>query len=153
MTILRSMLLAIATVVVLSGCGTMNSVVPPSTDLEFNVAKDVNPDPNGRPSPVVVRVLELNSRSVFDSQDFFALYDNPEAALGEDLLSKDELVLEPGEEKSYEMRLDRKTRFIAVMAAYRDLEHSRWRDVVVADPEGYDSFDVKIGKLSISIKD
>ncbi|MDH2432934.1 type VI secretion system lipoprotein TssJ [Pokkaliibacter sp. MBI-7] len=143
----------LAAVALLSGCSTVNSVVPPSTDLDFKVSKQVNPDPSGRASPLVVRIYELSSRSVFDSQDFFALYDNPDQVLSQDMLSKDELVLEPGSKKTVTLRLDRKTRYIAVMAAFRDIENARWRDVVVADPEGYDDFDVNIEKLSITLRD
>ena len=48
-----------------SGCKTINAVVPPSTDITFNASADINPDINDRPSPVVVKIFELSSRTIF----------------------------------------------------------------------------------------
>nr|MDC2856875.1 type VI secretion system lipoprotein TssJ [Ningiella sp. W23] len=50
----------------------MNKIVPPSTDLIINVSKNVNPDTSERPSPVVMKIFELSSRTIFDTQDFLA---------------------------------------------------------------------------------
>ena len=79
------------------GCSTVNKFVPPSTDLKINVSKNVNPDTSDRPSSVVMKIFELSSRTIFDTQDFFSLYDTPEKILGPDLLKKDELELQPHE--------------------------------------------------------
>lgn len=98
-----------ALLVFLVGCSTVNKFVPPSTDLNINVAADVNPDISGRPSPVVLKVFELSSRTIFDTQDFFSLYDTPEEILGPDLLKKDELELQPGSKLEYKMSLNRNT--------------------------------------------
>ena len=68
----------IITLGLLTGCATVNAIVPPSTDLKFNVSPDINPDKSGRASPVVVKVFELSSRTIFDTQDFFTLYESPE---------------------------------------------------------------------------
>ena len=77
---------------ILTGCQAVYATFPPSTKLHFKVAADINPDIEGRPSPVIIRVYELASKTVFENQDFFALYDNPEAILRTDLLKKDELL-------------------------------------------------------------
>lgn len=137
-----------ALLVFLVGCSTVNKFVPPSTDLNINVAADVNPDISGRPSPVVLKVFELSSRTIFDTQDFFSLYDTPEEILGPDLLKKDELELQPGSKLEYRMSLNRNTRFIGVVLAYRDIEKARWRSVIEVDPTGYDDIDVNVESLA-----
>ena len=86
-------LLSFSLLFLVMGCTTMNKIVPPSTDLIINVSKNVNPDTSERPSPVVMKIFELSSRTIFDTQDFFSLYDTPEKILGPDLLKKDELHL------------------------------------------------------------
>ncbi|POB66856.1 type VI secretion system lipoprotein TssJ, partial [Vibrio vulnificus] len=51
----------ITTIIVflLMGCSAANMVVSPYSNLEIKTGFNVNPDMNGRPSPVVVYVLEL----------------------------------------------------------------------------------------------
>lgn len=56
---------------VLMGCSAANLVVDPYADLEITAYHNINPDSNGRPSPVVVYVFELTSNTLFESQDFF----------------------------------------------------------------------------------
>jgi type VI secretion system protein VasD len=138
---------------VLAGCQAVYATFPPSTKLHFRVAQDINPDLDGRPSPVIIKVYELASKTVFENQDFFALYDNPDAILRTDLLKKDELVFEPGQRSEYRMALQPATRAVAVVVAYRDIEGARWRAVVDVKPTGYDDFYVYVDKLAVYIRE
>lgn len=137
----------------LAGCQAVYATFPPSTKLHFKVAADINPDIEGRPSPVIIRVYELASKTVFENQDFFALYDNPEAILRTDLLKKDELVFEPGQRNEYRMALQPATKAVALVAAYRDIDGARWRAVVDVKPTGYDDFYVYVDKLAVYIRE
>ncbi len=150
-TLIRALVVTIA--LGLSACSTVNRVVPPWTDLQFTVSEDINPDTQGRPSPVVVTVFELASRSVFDGQDFFALYDNAEQALGPDLLKRTEYEFEPGSEAKVELQLNPHSRYAAVIVAFRDLANARWREVVEVDPQGYDTFTVTLEGVSVFVRD
>jgi len=132
-----------------TSCTTLNAIVPPSTDITFNTSADVNPDSSGRASPVVVKVFELSSRTIFDTQDFFTLYEKPEDILGPDLLKKDELELQPEQLKELKMVLDKNTRYVGFVVAYRNIDSSRWRAVVEADPTGYKNIKMNIEKLAI----
>ena len=138
---------------ILVGCQAVYSTFPPSTKLHFRVAADINPDFDNRPSPVIIRVYELASKTVFENQDFFALYDSPETVLRTDLLKKDELVFEPGQRNEYRMALQPATKAVAVVAAYRDIEGARWRAVVDVKPTGYDDFYVYVDKLAVYIRE
>jgi len=132
----------------ISSCATFNNIVPPSTDLRINVAENVNPDITGRPSPVVMKVFELSSRTIFDTQDFFSLYDEPELILGPDLLKKDELELQPDSKQKYMMKLNRNTRYVGLIVAYRDIDKARWRSVIEVDPTGYDDISVNVEAIA-----
>ena len=130
------------------GCSTVNKLVPPSTDLIINVSKNVNPDTSDRPSPVVMKIFELSSRTIFDTQDFFSLYDTPEKLLGPDLLKKDELELQPNSVQKYKMSLNRNTRYVGVVVAYRNIDQARWRAVIEVDPTGYDDINVNVEAIA-----
>ena len=153
MNAIKMTILVLLSLAVLAGCQAVYSTFPPSTTLHFRVASDINPDLDNRPSPVIIKVYELASKTVFESQDFFALYDNPEATLRTDLLKKDELVFEPGQRNEYRMTLQPATKAVAVIAAYRDIEGARWRAVVDVKPTGYDDFYVYVDKLAVYIRE
>jgi type VI secretion system protein VasD len=101
---------------------------PPST-LSIRIAATamLNPDARTRPSPVVLRVYELKSTSQFESADFLSLYDKDQATLGADMVARDEIVLQPSEVKTLSRLLNPDTKFVAAIAAFRDLERARWR--------------------------
>ncbi|WP_166839665.1 type VI secretion system lipoprotein TssJ [Rheinheimera pleomorphica] len=153
MKIIKALVLMWLSLTLLAGCQAVYATFPPSTKLHFRVATDINPDFDGRPSPVIIKVYELASKTVFENQDFFALYDNPEAILRTDLLKKDELVFEPGQRNEYRMALQPATKAVAVVAAYRDIEGARWRAVVDVKPTGYDDFYVYVDKLAVYIRE
>jgi type VI secretion system protein VasD len=100
---------------------------PPLLQGSIKADPTINPDLHGRPSPVVVRVYELKSLEAFNNADFFALFDKESETLGSDLLGREEYDLRPAETRPYKRQLQPDTKFIGVVAAFRDLEHSRWR--------------------------
>ena len=146
-------LLSFSLLFLVMGCSTMNKIVPPSTDLIINVSKSVNPDTSERPSPVVMKIFELSSRTIFDTQDFFSLYDTPEKILGPDLLKKDELELQPDSVQQYKMSLNRNTRYVGVVVAYRNIDQARWRAVIEVDPTGYDDINVNVEAIATYMRE
>ena len=125
----------------LAGCGMFSKAPPPApppapspkpSTLSINVvtSDNINPDARNRPSPVVVRVYELKSAAQFDSTDFVSLYEKDQALLGADIVVRDEFVLRPGETKAINKLLAADTKFIGVLAAFRELERARWRGLV-----------------------
>ncbi|SAK51095.1 type VI secretion system lipoprotein TssJ [Caballeronia ptereochthonis] len=126
---------------------------PPPTVVRINVnALDkVNPDHTGRPSPVLVRVYELKATAAFDSADFFTLYGRDQATLGADLNAKNEFLLKPGDSQSVEQTVQPGTKFVAVVAAYRDIERSRWRATVPVPPNQTTVLTVRVDRADVSI--
>ncbi|MGI0119423.1 type VI secretion system lipoprotein TssJ [Zooshikella sp. RANM57] len=119
-------------------------------DLEVVVAPDANPDHSGRPSPVVVKLYELNSPVVFENADFFALYSDPVKVLGASLLGQEEHEFVPGSTSELNLLLNPSTQFVAFLAAYRDIENANWRLVVKVEPLSSNEFSLRINRLSLS---
>lgn len=117
----------------LAACGsaTPAPAKDEAIDLRLQVvaSKDVNPDERGRASPIMVRVYELKSGTAFQSADFFSLQDDDRKAAGGDVLVSDEFILRPGETKTIERHANPSTNLIGVLAGYRNLTRSTWRDV------------------------
>ncbi|TFY90527.1 type VI secretion system lipoprotein TssJ [Pseudomonas kairouanensis] len=119
----------------LAGCSSFS---PFSTltklDLTLTASDEVNPDQHGRPSPVVVQLLALRHPVAFENADFFSLYGRAEQTLSKDWVAGEELELRPGEQKVLKLSVDPHSRYVGVLAAYRDLPHVQWRTVLPMAP-------------------
>ena len=96
-TLLLHTLTALA-LLLMAGCSSLS---PYSTVTKLNLtltaSDQLNPDLNGRPSPIVVRLLELKHPVAFENADFFSLYEHAKQSLTPDLVASEELELRPGE--------------------------------------------------------
>lgn len=122
----------------LPGCASKPPPSPPPPKpkiltIELQAAPNLNPNINGRPSPVVVRLYELKSTAQFQSADFISLFEKDQSLLGGDVAVREEFVLSPGESKSIRREFGADSKFIAVMAAFRDLERATWRGSIPLD--------------------
>ena len=90
-------------------------------ELSFFISTNVNPDTTGRPSPIIVRIYELRSVTVFNRTDFFSLFDREKEVLGGELLVRDELPLMPGSKPQAIKNLRSETRYLGIVAAFRDI--------------------------------
>lgn len=118
----------ISCLVLLSACAS-KPPKPVATHTDLIVSADVNPDAAGRPSPIVVRVFQLRNDGEFAAADFFPLYDKEKEILGASFISREEYVLAPGEKRTLDLPVNAEARFIAVIAAYRDIRSSHWRAI------------------------
>ncbi len=116
----------------LSGCGS-NSATPPVRELRqlelTVVASDrVNPDSQGQATPIEIRIYELKNDAAFTTADYWSLQDKDKAVLAEDLLHRDSFILRPGEVKTLRRSLDAQTTALGIIAGYRVLGKSVWRE-------------------------
>ncbi|ASV99253.1 type VI secretion system lipoprotein TssJ [Paraburkholderia aromaticivorans] len=98
-------------------------------DLSVVASAGVNPDDQKRAAPIVIRVYELKTDGAFTSADFFSLQDKDKTVLADDLVTRAQFQLRPGESKTIRTRADPATTVVGVLAAYRDLPNSVWRAV------------------------
>lgn len=143
--------LLLGALLTVGGCMVANSVVTPSTTLDFRSSTALNPDITGRPSPLVVRVLELSEVRRFESADFFRLYEHADQELGSDLLKTHELEIQPGQIRVQDLQLHPATRHLGIIAAYRDIESARWRVVLTAKPKHYKTLQILLQPLALDI--
>lgn len=125
----RSALIAFAAagVTLAAGCASPPKPVITSVSLTLAATPDVNPDAQGRASPVVARFYVLKAPGAFESADFFSLQDKDSVTLGGDLVQREEVILRPGEQRSFQLELAPDVKALGFVGAYRDLAHARWR--------------------------
>lgn len=119
---------AVLAAIALAGCASAPKPTLVSATLQASAT--VNPDVRKRASPIVIRVYELKSSAAFQAADFVSLYERDQATLAAEMGSREEFVLRPGETKPWEKTVAPDTKFIGVMAAFRDIERARWKTLV-----------------------
>jgi|KBSMisStaDraftv2_1062788.scaffolds.fasta_scaffold84601_3 type VI secretion system protein VasD len=141
--------IALSVALLLSACGSKPPPKPASVTGTIEATAQVNPSASKRPSPLLVRIYELKSVAAFNAADFMSLYQRDQAELAADLVTKEEFVMSPGETKTFAKTLGADTRFLGVVAAYRDLEHAKWRSVVPIQPSQPHKVMVRAGELAV----
>lgn len=129
-------LLAVLALTLLAGCATQRTAPQESLLLvSIRASENINPDINQRPSPIELHVFFLRHPSAFLSQDYYSLTEHPEQVLGQDLISRDSMIITPGQASSRVVKADGEYEHIGIVAAFRDLDGSRWR-YLATPPDG-----------------
>ena len=143
-----------------AGCGS----APPKAAVakaQIIASADVNPNQDGRASPVHVRIFQLKEDGAFMGSDFWALVDKEQETLAASLVQRLEFDLSPGESKEFELKIAPDARVLAVMAEYADYRNAQWRVVAQAPNKSLldlvkkdrVSFGVEKNKVSITVGD
>ncbi len=104
---------------------------------EIRAAADLNPDSEGRPSPVVLMIFQLKAPESFRNADFFSLYAPDAAVLGADLVERSQILVRPGSAVPLETEFDEEARYVGFVAAFRDIENAQWRGVIELPQKGF----------------
>jgi type VI secretion system protein VasD len=124
---------------------------PTVVKLTMRASPTINRDASGRPSPVAVRIYELKSPGAMDKADFFSLLSKEQDALGADLNTRHDYMLRPGDVMTLEQTLQPDTRYVAFVAAYREIERSRWRAVHPVTLHKQTALSLRVDDLDVTI--
>ncbi|MEX0731271.1 MAG: type VI secretion system lipoprotein TssJ [Aquisalimonadaceae bacterium] len=143
------LLLMLFAMLLITGCGINRYLVPPYEKITLMAAEDANPDISGRPSPVTVKLLELSGRATFDNLDFDGAFFNAEVLLSDELLSSSDYVIQPGESITHRIDLHKEAGFVAVVAAFRDIDEARWKLIYPVTGNWYNSHTVSVSRNAV----
>lgn len=126
----------------LAACSSAPPPPPPPTTIQLTVIGDktLNPDPNGRPSPVMLRLYQLGPSDAFANADFFQVIDQDKATLGPTLLDRQELAVPPESRQTVTVQPKPDVKTLAVAAAFRAYEEAGWRAMQPIQPNKANSF-------------
>ncbi len=149
-TVFFKVLTALTTLVLLAGCSTLSPYSHVTKlNLKLTASDQLNPDLNGRPSPIVVRLFELKHPVAFENADFFSLYERAKESLAPDMVATEELELRPGEIIELKLSLEEGSRYVGVLAAYRDLPDTKWRYTLQVAPMEVTDADLTLNQSGI----
>lgn len=154
---IRQSLIILLLASLLFGCGKdkVKEKVDKPADVVIRIKTtgSLNPDINGRPSPIILRIYSLKSDDAFNNARFFELYENGDETLGNDLLWQQELEISPDEAHQLdEMTLDGAARYVGFLAAYRDLDSATWRGTIAIPANTINFIHVTLDQLSVSVE-
>lgn len=152
-TLLRSIAAAMVGAALLAGCADAPAP-PPPTIAAVTIAADpgLNPSPDGRPSPAVLRLFRLTGSAQFELADFFQLMEDPQGALKADLVGVQEVVMTPGATQSLQIELEPTARLLGAVVAYRALDQANWRAVLEVAPNQTTPIAVDLKPLSVEMQ-
>lgn len=134
----------------LSGCAIFGPQ-PTRVEAIIQAEADINPNLDGKPAPLVLRIYELKSIDTFQNSDFFSLYDDETSTIGKDILAKDEIEIRPSEKYNYKREANVETRYLGVIAAYRNIDNSQWRTTFELPQNKTSELVIRAGRLAVSI--
>jgi type VI secretion system protein VasD len=143
-------LTTLTALVLLAGCSTLSPYSHVTKlNLKLTASDQLNPDLNGRPSPIVVRLFELKHPVAFENADFFSLYERAKESLAPDMVATEELELRPGETVELKLSVEEGSRYVGVLAAYRDLPDTKWRYTLQVAPVEVTDADLTLDQSGI----
>lgn len=116
-------LLAMVLAIMLSACGT------PSLKFGVSSTADINKNEYDEPLAVVVRIYQLKDKRAFENATFDELWKKDYRILGNDLVMKEEITMDPAYQRTVELPRHDQAQYVAAMAVFRKPENTSWRDV------------------------
>lgn len=142
----------------LSGCSSSPDqpeltplVAARSINTKVLVSGQVNPDDEGRASPIVIRLFELKNLGTYNQSDFYGLFENYKSVLGSDLLASEQIHLKPGEIRTIKHDTVPGTQYIAVVAAFRNIDQAVWKNSIAISAGNSAQIMLFVDKLAISL--
>ncbi len=137
-------------VLLLTGCGWLRGETK-VLEIDVTASPQINPDGEGRPSPVVSRVYFLKRPNRFEAADFFSLLQEERKALGDTLIGMEELRLSPGKRTTFIRELTEDVGWIGVIAAFRDIDNALWRQLVEVPPQRTSRLTLRLDALMVTL--
>jgi type VI secretion system protein VasD len=154
----------IALLVTFAAAGAACKSKPPPVEIPKPItavvsivaAPDLNPNRDGRPSPVFLRLLLLRDGARFLNAGFDDVTAKSDQVLSASLLGRDERMVQPGSAITVTLEVPPEARMLGVVAEYSDLPDSRWRAATPVTEGGLlsqfkgHSLLVSVGRQSVS---
>jgi type VI secretion system protein VasD len=98
-----------------------------SLSLTLIASSDLNPDINGRASPLSLTIYQLKNSSSFKKSDYMSLAENGKSILGRDLIAINTLTIRPGQTLQIDYSIGEGEGAFGIVAGYRVIDSSGWQ--------------------------
>ncbi|PCH95019.1 MAG: type VI secretion system lipoprotein TssJ [Gammaproteobacteria bacterium] len=147
----KTTLIFLCTLLISCGSTSENNV---EFSYLISASADINPDIEGRPSAVLVRVYQLTNNVNFGNASYEALFESDHNALGSEYITLNEYLVDPQSRNEIELKISEHTRFIGVVVGYRSVDMVTWRTVLEVPEKSFwkdSGLEIKVEKLSVRV--
>ncbi|WP_062064899.1 type VI secretion system lipoprotein TssJ [Cellvibrio sp. OA-2007] len=95
--------------------------------LTLVASSDLNPDINGRASPLALIIYQLKNSSSFKKADYVSLIENGKSILGQDLTEINFITVQPGQTIDLNYVIAEGEGAFGIVAGYRVIDSSTWQ--------------------------
>ena len=95
--------------------------------LMFVASSDLNPDINGRPSPLALTIYQMKNSSMFKKTDYVSLAENSKSLLEGDLIAVNTVIINPGQTLKLDYSIAEGEGAFGIVAGYRVIDSSIWQ--------------------------
>lgn len=135
---------------IISGC--FGFVKTGELQTNIQAASFLNPNIYNQPSPVVITLYQLKKPTKFQQAIFFNIYNDPAKTLGDELIDKQELEIRPQQTQEVKQLITADTRYIGIVAAFRDPDRSQWRELIAITSKKPSRLLIDLHSQSIYVK-
>jgi len=98
--------------------------------MAISAADKVNPDSGGQSLSVVVRVYQLKDKGRLETADYNAIWKSDKETLSDDLLERQERIVQPGSQEMLEIQTNPMANYLAAVALFRNPSGDSWRRII-----------------------
>jgi len=98
-------------------------------NLEVSSTANLNMSEENEPLPVVVRIYQLSQAESFRAASFKELWNNDLQTLGNSLLVKEEVVIDPAQTRKIKIARHERVKHVGVAAIFRQAEKDKWKSL------------------------
>ncbi len=133
--------------VLLTGCPKQPARIP----MVLSASANVNPDANGQPLSVVVRVYQLKDKGRLEAADYNAILRSEKETLSDDLLERQERMVQPGTQEMLEIQTNPMANYIGAVALFRNPSGDTWRQIIPINKSKAQRLTVTLREQTIEI--
>lgn len=119
--------------------------------LIFKSSEDINPNVNGRASPVDVHIFQLKNINTFNQSTFNNLYTKAPEIFGKDFISEHKFEININQSNDFILTLDQNTRYLGFLVAYYDLKKAKWREIITLSDIRNERLTINLNALDFDI--
>jgi len=143
-------LLLLATL--LSGCSFWGNDLAPQLVINIQASANINPNVEGKPSPVEVRIYQLSDSQAFNQADFIQLYSDAQGVLKAELLIARQLAsVLPSENRKEVIPMAAETKYIGVIAGFADYREAKNKVIYQPVVLGSSAINIQLDGVNLSV--
>ncbi|HDL9482348.1 TPA: type VI secretion system lipoprotein TssJ [Vibrio cholerae] len=149
---MKKIKLVLLSLCLFSGCSIWGRDTAPLLMVEVIASTNINPNLEGKPSPVEVRVYQLKDSEAFNQADFLQLYSDEQGTLKAAMIATRHLPSTlPGESKRASFNLNAETKFVGIVVGFADFREAKNKAIYQIQKSESTSIQISLDGINVTV--